>query len=303
MNKIPPYLKKGDTIGITCPSGYMEAAKAQTCIHTLQSWGYEVMVGKTLGSKSKTYFSGSDEERCNEMQAMLDNPEIKAILCGRGGYGLSRIIDSLDFTLFKKYPKWIIGFSDITVLLAHLHRQLNIASLHAPMAAAFNNRGAEKPYVQSLRRALKGVKTNYSCKSHAFNRIGICSGELIGGNLAMIAHLVGSKSAYQTKNKILFIEDVGEYIYNIDRMMIQLKRAGMLDQLSGLIIGKFTDTKPTVRPFGQKVYQLIQAHLADYDYPVSYEFPVSHETENYALKVGVMHQLRITPKNVSLKEL
>lgn len=303
MNKIPTYLKKGDTIGLTCPAGYMEAEKAQTCIHTLQSWGYEVMVGKTLGSNSKTYFSGTDEVRRNEFQAMLDDHNIKAILCGRGGYGVSRIIDQLDFTTFKKHPKWIIGFSDVTVFLSHLNRQLKVASLHAPMAAAFNDKQADKEYVQSLRKALKGTKANYTCKPHAFNKTGTCIAELVGGNLAMIAHLIGSPSMYNVTNKILFIEDIGEYIYNIDRMMIQLKRAGVLSKISGLVIGKFSDTQPTVRPFGQNVYQLIQSHIAEYDYPVCYNFPVSHEKENVALKVGVVHQLKVVNNKVSLREL
>ncbi len=302
MISIPPYLKKGDTIGITCPAGFMEAKKVQTCIHTLQSWGYEVMVGKTIGSKSKTYFSGTDEERLNEFQAMLDDENIKAILCGRGGYGVSRIIDILDFKQFKKTPKWIIGFSDITVLHGHLHQQIKIASLHAPMANAFNDGNANKIYVQSLKNALKGTKTNYQTDIHLFNRLGKCIGELVGGNLALIAHLCGSKSSYITKNKILFIEDIGEYIYNIDRMMIQLKRAGMLHQLSGLIIGKFSDTKNTERPFGQSVEEIILQHISAYEYPVCFNFPVSHEEENFALKIGVMHILNVNNKNVTLKE-
>jgi muramoyltetrapeptide carboxypeptidase len=261
------------------------------------------MVGKTLGSNSKTYFSGTDEVRRNEFQAMLDDPNIKAILCGRGGYGISRIIDQLDFTTFKKHPKWIIGFSDVTVFLSHLNRQLKVVALHAPMAAAFNDKQADKEYVQSLRKALKGAKANYTCKPHTFNKQGACTAELVGGNLAMIAHLIGSPSMYNVNNKILFIEDIGEYIYNIDRMLIQLKRAGVLSKISGLIIGKFSDTQPTVRPFGQNVYQLIQSHVAAYDYPVCYNFPVSHEKENVALKVGVVHQLKVTTNKVSLREL
>lgn len=303
MIKIPPYLRKGDTIGITCPAGYMESAKVQTCIQTLQSWGYEVMVGKTIGSKSKTYFSGTDVERRDELQAMLDDDSIKAILCGRGGYGVSRIIDELDFSRFKKHPKWIIGFSDITVFHAHLNQRIKTASLHAPMANAFNDGGAKKIYVQSLQKALKGIKSNYILKANALNRTGTCEGKLVGGNLALIAHLVGSKSAYKTRNRILFLEDIGEYIYNIDRMMVQLKRAGMLSNLSGLIVGKFSDIHKTVRPFGQTVQQIIQSHVAEYDYPVCYDFPVSHELENVALKVGVMHHLTVTKNRSVLKEL
>ena len=249
MIKIPPYLKKGDTIGITCPAGYMAAEKAQTCISTLQSWGFEVMVGKTLGSKSKNYFSGTDEERRNEMQAMLDDENINAILCGRGGYGVGRIIDQLDFTKFKKKPKWIIGFSDVTVLHSHLFTKIKVASLHAPMAAAFND--GENEFIKSLHKAITGKKAKYSCAAHPFNKPGTATGELVGGNLSLLAHLTGTASDINTKNKILFLEDIGEQIYNIDRMLYQLKRSGKLDKLAGLIIGGFTDMKDTERPFGK----------------------------------------------------
>jgi muramoyltetrapeptide carboxypeptidase len=303
MIKVPPYLSKGSTIGLTCPAGYMELDKVQNCIHTLQNWGYEVMVGKTIGSKSKTYFSGTDSARRDEFQAMLDDKNIHAILCGRGGYGVSRFIDQLDFSTFKKHPKWIIGFSDITVFLAHLHTQLNTASIHSPMANAFNEGGHKSIYVQSLQKALKGIKSNYTAAPNSKNKIGKASGQLIGGNLALLAHLCGTKSAYKTNGKILFIEDIGEYIYNIDRMFLQLKRAGHLKKLAGLIVGKFTEIKDNPRPFGQTIPELILQHVAEYNYPVCFEFPVSHEKENLALKVGIEHLLSVSKKAVQLKEL
>jgi muramoyltetrapeptide carboxypeptidase len=302
MIKVPPYLRKGSTIGLTCPAGYMELDKVQNCIHALQNWGYEVMVGKTIGSKSKTYFSGTDAERRDEFQAMLDDKNIHAILCARGGYGVSRFIDQIDFSAFKKHPKWIVGFSDITVFLAHLQTQLNTASIHSPMANAFNDGGEKSKYVQSLQKALKGAKTNYKEAFHPLNKLGKASGELVGGNLALLAHLCGTKSAYKTTNKILFIEDIGEYIYNIDRMFLQLKRAGHLKNLAGLIVGKFTDIKDNARPFGQTIQELILHHVAEYNYPVCFEFPVSHEQENLALKVGIEYQLSVTKKTVQLKE-
>ncbi len=302
MIKIPPYLKKGDTIGLTCPAGYMELEKVQNCIHTLQNWGYEVMVGKTIGSKSKTYFSGTDEARRDEFQAMLNDKNIHAILCGRGGYGVSKIIDQLDFNSFKKNPKWIIGFSDITVFLAHLHTQIKSASIHSPMASAFNDGGDKSIYVQSLQKALKGIKSNYTAAPNSKNKIGKASGQLIGGNLALLAHLCGTKSAYKTTGKILFIEDIGEYIYNIDRMFLQLKRAGHLENLAGLIVGGFTDIKDNPRPFGQSIPELILHQVAEYDYPVCFDFPVSHEKENLALKVGVEHELVVSTKKIKLKE-
>ncbi len=303
MIKIPPYLKKGDIIGITCPAGYMAKEKAQTCIDTLQTWGYQVMVGKTLGSKSKNYFSGDDEKRLNELQAMLDDDSIHAILCGRGGYGVSRIIDKLDFTKFKKNPKWIIGFSDITVLHCHLNSKLKIASIHAPMAAAFNDGGHKNIYIKSLQNALIGKKNNYSAKSHRFNKAGAVKGELVGGNLALLANMIGTKSDINTKNKILFIEDVGEYIYSVDRMLYQLKRNGKLDNLAGLIIGEFSDMKDTERPFGKTVYAAINDILSEYNYPVCFNFPVGHGKKNVSLKVGVNYQLTIGNKQVKLSEI
>ena len=300
MIKIPAYLKKGDCIGITCPAGYMDAQKAQTCIKTLQDWDFEVMVGKTLGGRSKNYFSAADAGRRDELQAMLDDENIKAILFGRGGYGMGRIIDQLDFTRFKKNPKWVIGFSDITVLHSHLYSKVKVASLHAPMAAAFND--GENEFIQSLHRAITGKKAKYSCAAHPFNRSGITSAELVGGNLALLAHVTGTPSAINTKNKILFIEDTGEYIYNIDRMMYQLKRSGQLNGLAGLIIGGFTDMKDTERPFGKTVYEVIKEIVAGYDYPVCFGFPVSHGKENYALKVGGIYSLSVKQGSVNLSE-
>lgn len=303
MIKIPPYLKKGDTIAITCPAGYMEKNKIATCVKTLQEWGFQVMVGKTVGSKSTNYFSGTDEERRDEFQALLNEPSVKAILCGRGGYGVTRIIDQLDFLAFKKNPKWIIGFSDITVFHSYLLSKCKTASLHAPMANAFSAGGSKLPYVQSLQKALKGAKMQYTCLPHLFNQLGKATGVLMGGNLALMAHLIGSKMMYKTKGAILFLEDVGEYAYNIDRMLIQLKRAGIFSQLNGLILGGFTDRKDTIRPFGKSIEDILQEQLSEYDFPICYGFPVSHATENYALKVGAVVELTITAKKVQLKEL
>ncbi len=299
---LPPYLRKGDTIGMVCPSGFMALEKTTACIEQLKDWGYKIKMGKTPGHQFH-YFSGTDKERLQDMQQMLDDAEIKAVFCLRGGYGMSRIIEGLDFKKFRKNPKWLIGFSDITVLHAHVYRQFGIASLHAPMASAFNEGGYKNEFVQSLRKALKGSMSTYSCPIHPLNRQGVASGELIGGNLSLVAHLVGSRSSFQTKNKILFLEDIGEYIYNVDRMMIQLKRNGMLDGLAGLIIGGFTEMKDTTTPFGADVYPVINEHIKEYSYPICFHFPVSHEKENYALKVGVMHQLKVSGKKVWLQEL
>ncbi len=301
MIKIPPYLKKGDTIGLTCPAGYMAEKKAQTCIAVLQQWGFEVMVGKTLGSKSKNYFSAPDAQRRDELQAMLDDENIKAILCARGGYGVGRIIDQLDFTQFKKNPKWIIGFSDVTVLHSHLFSKVKVASLHAPMASAFD--AGENKFIRAFHDAITGKKAKYSCATHPFNKAGDVSAELVGGNLALLAHLVGTPSDINTKNRILFIEDIGEFIYNVDRMLYQLKRSGKFKGLAGLIVGRFTDMHDTELPFGKRVYKLIKEITDEYDFPVCYDFPVSHEKENYALKVGVRYNLKTGKKMTLLTEL
>ncbi len=302
MIKIPPYLVKGDTIGLVCPAGFMTLDKVQTCVSTLQDWGYQVKIGKTVGSDSSTYFSGTDDERLEDFQQMLDDDSVKAVLCARGGYGMGRIIDRVDFKKFKKQPKWIIGYSDITVLHSHLYTNYYISSIHAPMAAAFNDEGYSNEYVQSLKNVLEGKKIKYQCPVHEFNKKGEAIGELVGGNLALLAHLVGTDSDIKTRGRILFLEDVGEYLYNIDRMLWQLKRSGKLSKLAGLIIGRFTDTKDTERPFGKPVDEIIREVIAEYDYPVCYGFPVSHEKENYALKVGVGYKLKVAKGKVTLEE-
>ena len=303
MIKTPPYLKKGDTIGITCPAGYMAVGKVQTCIDALQQWGYKVITGKTVGGKSANYFSGTDEERLAELQQMLDDKNINAILCGRGGYGIGRIVEQIDFKKFKKYPKWIIGFSDITILHSHIHTNYGTATLHAPMAAAFNREGYKNEYVQSLKKVLTGKRIKYSCNTNALNRKGEARGQLTGGNLSLLAHITGTSSDIKTKGKILFIEEVGEYLYNADRMLYQLKRSGKLDKLAGLIIGGFTDMKDTERPFGKTVYEIIADMVKSYNYPVCMGFPVGHGKENYALKAGMVYRLNVTPKKVVLEEL
>ncbi len=302
MIKIPPSLKKGDTIGITCPAGFMEMKKVKTCIERLQQWGYTVEVGKTVGGKSKTYFSGTDEERLTEFQRMLDDENIKAILCARGGYGTGRIIEKIDFKKFRKHPKWIIGFSDITILHCHIYSNFKIATLHAPMAGAFNNGGFRSKYVQSLKKKLEGEALKYTCKVNPFNIQGSASGELVGGNLSLLAHVTGTSSDINTAGKILFLEEVGEYLYSADRMLYQLKRSGKLHQLSGLVVGGFTDMKDTERPFGKRIFEIIYDLVKEYDYPVCMNFPVSHNKENYALSVGVMYKLNVSPAKVILEE-
>jgi muramoyltetrapeptide carboxypeptidase len=299
----PPYLKKGDTIGIVAPAGYMPIEKMQACIETLDHWGYNVELGPTTHSHSTNYFSGTDEERLADLQQMLDSKKISAILCARGGYGISRIIDRLDFKKFRKNPKWVIGFSDITVLHSHLYANYKIASFHAPMAAAFNDGEADNPYILSIRDALEGRKATYECNGGPFNKSGVAEGQLVGGNLTLLAHLIGTPSEVSTKNRILFLEDVGEYLYNIDRMLVHLKRAGKLERLAGLVIGGFTDCKDTERPYGKQVYEIIHEQVEEFDYPICFGFPVSHEKNNVALKIGGSYELTVKEVDVCLREL
>lgn len=302
MIKIPPYLKTGDTVGFVCPSGFMSSEKVATSIKVFQEWGYNVKIGNTVGGNSNNYFSGTDEERFSDLQKMLDDDSVNAIFCARGGYGLSRIIDKLDFTKFIQTPKWIIGFSDITILHAHIYSNYKIATLHAPMASAFADGQNKNEFVQSLRKALCGEELNYKTIANEYNNNGEAVGELVGGNLALLTHLVGTPSEFDTKGKILFLEDVGEYLYNIDRMLMQLKRSNKLKDLAGLIIGGFTDCKDTERPFGKSVYEIIKDVVKEYNYPVCFDFPVSHDTKNYALKIGVKYKLKIE-KSVTIEEI
>ena len=302
MIKTPPYLQKGDTIGLVCPAGFMPVEKVSECIRVLnEDWGFTTKVGKTVG-KQFNYFSGTDEERLKDFQQMMDDDEVKAVLCARGGYGVGRIIDHVDFSRFKKNSKWIIGFSDITILHSHIYRNYYIATLHAPMANAFNDGGYQNEFVQSLRNVLQGKKIKYQIANHEFNRKGEAIGELVGGNLALLAHLCGTDSDLKTKGRILFLEDTGEYLYNIDRMMYQLKRSGKLDKLAGLIVGGFCDMKDTEKPFGQSAYEIIRELVKEYDYPVCYGFPVSHEKENYTLKIGVGYKLKVSKSKTLLEE-
>lgn len=298
---IPPYLKKNDTIGLVCPSGFMPMDKALTCIETLKQWGFGVKIGKTPGHQFH-YFSATDEQRIEDIQMMINDTEVKAILCGRGGYGLSRIIDRIDLRPLRKTPKWVIGYSDITLLHCHLNKKIHLASLHAPMAGAFND-GVDNIYIQSLKSALTGKRSTYKKRSHPFNRTGSTEGQLIGGNLSLLVNSIGSASEPDVKNKILFIEEVGEYIYAADRMLQQIRRAGWFDRIQALIIGSFSEMKDTAIPFGKTIYKVVKDITDLYDFPVAFNFPVGHTQENVALKCGVDHRLVVGKRSVELKEI
>jgi muramoyltetrapeptide carboxypeptidase len=281
----PQFLKSGDAIGITCPSGYLPKERVVAAQQHLESKGYRVVLGKTIGSEY-FYFSDTDERRLADLQALLDDVSIKAIIMGRGGYGLSRIIDRLDFSTFVQHPKWICGFSDITVLHSYIHQQFGIATLHSPMCGAFTSNAEQPIDVSGLLSMLIGTSIAYPVPMQEWNREGEAEGVLVGGNLAILAHLSGSNAQLDTRGKILFIEDVGEYLYNTDRMLLNLQRSGQLEHLAGLICGGFTEMKDTDRPFGQTIYQILYSKVAAYQYPVIFDFPSGHIGATYTLKVN-----------------
>lgn len=301
--KIPPFLEPGDTIGIVCPAGFMEKEKISNCVSTLKKWGYKIQIGKTVGGKSKNYFSGTDEQRLSDLQAMLDNKNIKAIIFGRGGYGTTRILDEINFNKFIKHPKWIVGFSDITILHSYLQKNYKISSIHGPMCGAFNYTPKENPFTFSLKDTLEGKPTVYEAAYHPLNNPGKAKAPIVGGNLCLLAHGIGTNAEIETKGKILFIEDIGEQLYNIDRMMLQLKRSGKLQYLKGLIVGGFSDSKDTERPFGKNAYEIIFDHIKEYDYPTSFGFPISHEKENVAIQLGMKYVLDITEHKTTLSSI
>lgn len=302
MIKIPPHLKKGDLIGITCPSSKMELYAAEYAASVIESWGFRVHLGITVGTSFHN-FSAPDELRLEELQDMLDDKEIKAIIFGRGGYGMICILDRLNFSQFRKHPKWLCGYSDITALHAHLYQRHNISSIHSTMCSGITLSTRDNIYVNSLRETLMGKRSQYTCSPHAMNREGKAKGPLVGGNLSLLANLSGSESQIDTKGKILVLEDIGEYRYNVDRMMYNLKRAGWLDKLAGLVIGSFTDAREMDTPFGQTEYEIINNLVKEYDYPVCFDFPVGHQEKNFALKLGVEHELKVGKKEVKLKSV
>ncbi len=286
----PSYLQKGDKIIIISTARKVMLAELQPAIDVFKNWGLEVILGNNLLNED-CQFSGTIKQRTNDLQQALNDSTIKAIFCARGGYGTVQIIDAIDFAEFKKRPKWIVGYSDVTVLHNHINQNFNIQTLHATMPINYSTNSAES--LTSLKNALFGEKLNYQFEVNQLNRKGEAEGELIGGNLSIIYSLTGTISQLNVKNKILFIEDLDEYLYHIDRMMMNLKRAGMLKNLSGLIVGGMTEMKDNAIPFGKTAEEIILDNVKEYDYPICFGFEAGHISTNLALKMGANVKLKV----------
>jgi muramoyltetrapeptide carboxypeptidase len=277
----PPYLQKGDTIAIVATARKNIDDNLKFAIDLLTTWGLNVKVGSTIGL-DVNQLAGTDEQRAKDFQDQMDNENIKAIWCVRGGYGTVRMIDLLDFTKFKKSPKWIIGFSDVTVLHNHLNT-MGFKSIHGIMPVSSK---ASEEAKETLRKSLFGEKLEYKIDTHDMNRFGTSTGELVGGNLSILYSLLGSKSAIDCKDKILFVEDLDEYLYHIDRMMMNLKRCGCLDNLKGIVVGGMTKMKDNDIPWGKDALEIIQDVTKNLKIPVIYNFPAGHIQDNRSLILG-----------------
>nr|WP_315400089.1 LD-carboxypeptidase [uncultured Sphingobacterium sp.] len=297
MTKIPEFLKAGDKVAIVCPASFIRG-NIDAAVKILESWGLEVLLGKTV-TAAYHQFAGDDHERAADLQWALDDESIKAVFAARGGYGCVRIIDQLDFSLFQKQPKWLVGFSDITVLHSHIQQQFAIPTIHGQMPKSFE--AGTKASLDTLKAALFGQSVDYSYEQKEFpNRVGEATGILVGGNLAILLSVLASESDVNYDGKILFIEDVGETFYSVDRMLWALKRAGKFKKLKGLIVGGFSGMKDADPSFGQSVSEIVMDKVRDADFPVAFAYPAGHIDDNHALIFGKKVKLKTTKNKVSL---
>ena len=300
--KKPPYIRKDDTIGIIAPAGIVDPKDIEPAIDILREWGLNVAKGKYLYHKHN-FFAGSDKQRLEDFQAMLDDRSIKAIFCARGGYGLIRILNELDFTHFRKNPKWIVGYSDITLIHSFLSKKLKIQSLHAIMPKNFIRALEDNQSLDFLKKALFGEPLSYEIPFQKLSREGNAKGMLTGGNLSILCSLQATPYEIETKNKILFIEDVNEYLYRLDRMMINMKMSNKLSGLKGLIIGGMTDMKNTAPDYGKNAYEIVYEMVKEYNYPVLFGFPAGHMYPNLPLIMGNEVEMNVKQETCSIKFL
>ena len=295
----PATLKKGDKVAIVSTARKISEEEIRPAIEVLNKWGLIVVLGENLYNEDNQ-FSGSTEQRANDLQEALDDETVKAVFCARGGYGTVKIIDELDFSKFIKDPKWIVGYSDVTVLHNHINENFNIQTLHATMPINFPTNTNES--LESLKAVLFGEELSYEFEAHQLNKKGTAEGILVGGNLSIIYSLTGTKSQLNTSGKILFIEDLDEYLYHVDRMMMNLKRAGMLEELSGLIVGGMSGMNDNDIPYGKTANEIILDTVSGYNYPVCFDFPAGHLDDNKTLIMGGKVALNVG-ENCSLKFL
>lgn len=284
---LPPYLKQGDTIGITATARKISKEELANAIVIFESWGLRVQLAPNLFA-TDNQFAGTNEQRAADFQHLIDNPNIKAVICARGGYGSVRMVDLINWENFKQHPKWVIGFSDVTVLHNHINRNLNIATLHAPMCLGMDAQNPEKAEAQnSIQKVLFGELPTYTLGEHKLNKTGNATGKFVGGNLSVVYSIIGSESFPETNGNILFLEDLDEYLYHIDRMLMGLKRAGKLENLSALVVGGMTDMRDNAVPFGKTAEEIIYEAVKDYNYPVYFNFSAGHIDRNRALPMGM----------------
>ena len=293
----PPYLQKGDTIAIVATARKNIDDNLKPAIALAKSWGLEVVIGKSIGLDDHQ-LAGTDEQRAADFQSMIDNPNIKAIWCVRGGYGTARMLDLVDFSKFKESPKWVIGFSDVTVLHSHLNT-LGIASIHGIMPV--NVEKASPEVEETLRKSLFGETLEYTVSCENENKLGVAEGELVGGNLSILYSLMGSESQVNCKGKILFLEDLDEYLYHIDRMMLSLKRCGCFEGLNGLVVGSFIKMHDNEIPWGKTAHQIILDVTKKYNFPIVFNFPAGHIHDNNTLIFGKKVSLNSNDKETILK--
>ncbi|WP_231749446.1 LD-carboxypeptidase [Polaribacter sp. BAL334] len=289
----PPYLKTGDTVAIVAPAGILKNREEtiEKAKSVLISWGLNVVLGKNVFNQNN-HFAGTDEERLQDFQEALDIPTVKAIWAARGGYGSVRILDNINLSKFKKKPKWIVGYSDITAFHNHVNN-LGFETLHAMMPTSLEEKPEEiVETMASFKNALFGEKLSYEIPSSTYNRNGKISGEIVGGNLSILMSMLGSKSQLKTDGKILFIEEIGEYEYAIDRMLQSLKRAGYFNNLKGVVLGNFSKIRKNPTSWGSTIEELILAVLPK-EIPILFDFPAGHEADNRALFFGRKVEIHI----------